>query len=106
MSAALVAFAAPALADDQPAAPAERLGALEHMTITAIKEQQPSTERLDQLEHVTITAIKAEQPEANAADERLDRLEYMSITAPKQQPADHKVDAETKALLDEIAAID
>lgn len=97
MSAALVAFTAPALADDQPAQSNERLSNLEHMVITAIKEQ-PQDERLNQLEHVTITAIKDEP-----VSRRLTELEFVTSTAKKEQPASHKVDEKTAALLAEIA---
>jgi cell division septation protein DedD len=78
--AALVAFAAPVLADDQPAQQDERLGDLEHMVITAVKEQ----------------------PAENVAGQRLNNLEHMTITAPKEQPADYAVDDKTAELLAEI----
>ena len=97
MSAALAAFAAPALADDQPVQSNERLSNLEHMVITAIKEE-PQEQRLDQLEHVVITAIKDEP-----VNERLAEFETVISTAKKEQPSSYKVDDETAALLAEIA---
>ena len=77
MGVALVAFAVPVLADDQPATEDERLGELEHMVITAVKEDQPVNDRLMELQTVT-------------------------GTAPKEQPAEHQVDDKTAALLAEI----
>jgi hypothetical protein len=102
MSAILVAFAVPALADDQPVQPDERLDALELVTITAIKEQpaeNAADQRLERLEHMTITAIKDDEP----VSRRLSELEIVTSTAPKEQPAEHKVDDTTAALLAEIA---
>jgi hypothetical protein len=102
LSAVLVAFAAPALADEQPATQDERLGSLELVTITAIKEQpaEPAaTDRLVNLEHMTITAIKDDEP----VTQRLMEFQQVTGTAKKDQPAEHAVDSETTALLAEIA---
>jgi hypothetical protein len=104
MSAVLVAFMAPALADEQPATQDERLGALELVTITAIKEQpvEPSaTDRLGNLEHMTITAIKDDEP----VTRRLMEFQQVTGTAKKEQPAEHAVDDSTAALLAEIDLI-
>jgi len=101
MAAALVALAAPALADDQPVQPNERLDALELVTITAIKEQpaeNAADQRLERLEHMQITAIKDDEP----VSRRLMELETVTGTAPKQQPAGHQVDDKTAALLEEL----
>lgn len=97
IGAALVAFAVPVLADEQPATEDERLGNLERMVITAVKEQ-PDAERLVNLERMVITAVKEDQP----INDRLTELEHVISTAPKEQPAEHQVDDKTAALLAEI----
>jgi hypothetical protein len=102
LSAVLVAFAAPVLADEQPATQDDRLDSLELVTITAIKEQpaEPAAaERLGSLEHMTITAIKDDEP----VTQRLMEFQQVTGTAKKDQPAEHAVDDKTAALLAEIA---
>ena len=68
---ALVVLAAPALADEEATA-TPRLGELETMVITSIKDEtapSATTERLGQIESWTITAIK-EQPKEHAVDDK------------------------------------
>lgn len=77
-AAVLVAFAAPAIAQEDPT-------------------EEP---RLSQLETIVITAQKEEPA---TAVERLRELEIIVTTAAKEQPIDHVIDDETAALLAEIA---
>ena len=80
---ALVVLSVPAFADEEAAA-TPRLGELETMVITSIKEEQaaPTT--------------------PSATSRRLQEIETWTITALKAQPKEHAVDDKTAALLAEL----